>query len=376
MAQQVAKVVVFIVLLFSFGYSHAQATQARSYFTPMERVVFEDDFANDATGAFPAKWDPGPSENGISPRAWFRVERNERGTFLSAGPAGYQRENCSVEPHMHDLAYLPDSFTLELDFFLENPGASIDVDFYSSSVEDPFKLIFHTVVKKAPKKGYMFEYCRWYRSYAKEELKLPATFTANAWHHLALSFINKKLDCYLDDNRILAMPGSDYSATAFFISFITPVAIKNVSLNTGKDKSATIAKVPPAAPKPIPATATNPLNKIITEKRFVTHAINFDVNKSEIKPESMGFVGQLATFLKTNPTIRLEIDGHTDNDGDDEKNLKLSKDRAEEVKKQLMLLGISGSRLIARGYGATKPLKPNTTPEGKAENRRVEFVKL
>jgi outer membrane protein OmpA-like peptidoglycan-associated protein len=117
------------------------------------------------------------------------------------------------------------------------------------------------------------------------------------------------------------------------------------------------------------------LNAIITKNKLVSHAINFDLGKSVIKQESMPFVMELAQVLKTNPSIKLEIDGHTDSDGNAAINLKLSKSRADEVKKQLGLLGIDTARLTTKGYGATKPLKRDTTPEGKAENRRVEFIK-
>jgi len=116
-------------------------------------------------------------------------------------------------------------------------------------------------------------------------------------------------------------------------------------------------------------------NKILTDNKFVTHAIHFDVKKSTIRPESIEFIKQLAAWLKTNPSIKLEIDGHTDSDGEATANLKLSQARADEVKKQLVAQGIATNRLTTQGFGATKPIAPNTTPEGKANNRRVEFIK-
>jgi len=74
--------------------------------------------------------------------------------------------------------------------------------------------------------------------------------------------------------------------------------------------------------------------------------------------------------------VKLEIDGHTDSDGDDGINMQLSFERAYEVKKQLVQMGINEERLTVKGLGASKPLQPNTTPEGKANNRRVEFIKM
>ena len=117
------------------------------------------------------------------------------------------------------------------------------------------------------------------------------------------------------------------------------------------------------------------LDKLLTDNKFITHAINFDVAQSTIQPQSMSFINRLATWLKANPSVKLEIDGHTDNDGNEETNLKLSQARANEVKKQLTLLGINEARLTAAGFGATRPIQPNDTPEGKSQNRRVEFVK-
>ncbi len=120
---------------------------------------------------------------------------------------------------------------------------------------------------------------------------------------------------------------------------------------------------------------TYSFNKIITDKKLVTHAIHFDVNSSIIKPESMGFVQELAAWLRQNPTVNLEIDGHTDNDGDAAANMKLSQERADEVKQQLVMQGVGAVRLTSKGFGASKPVKDNATPEGKAENRRVEFIR-
>jgi OmpA-OmpF porin, OOP family len=118
------------------------------------------------------------------------------------------------------------------------------------------------------------------------------------------------------------------------------------------------------------------LGKKFTDAKIVTHGINFDVNKAVIKPESMGTLNAIVQILKDNPEVKFEVGGHTDSDGDDASNQKLSEQRANAVRTQLITMGIDAGRLSAKGYGETKPIADNKTFEGKANNRRVEFVKM
>jgi outer membrane protein OmpA-like peptidoglycan-associated protein len=84
----------------------------------------------------------------------------------------------------------------------------------------------------------------------------------------------------------------------------------------------------------------------------------------------------IVQVMNDNPDIKFEVGGHTDADGADDYNLKLSQQRADAVKEQLIKLGIAAARLTAKGYGETKPIGDNNSLDGKANNRRVEFVKF
>ncbi len=103
--------------------------------------------------------------------------------------------------------------------------------------------------------------------------------------------------------------------------------------------------------------------------------IYFDTGKATIKPESYPILDKVAEFLKANPKAVVEIQGHTDSVGSASYNMRLSQARAEAVRTYLITYHhIDPSRLIARGYGETRPIADNTTREGRAMNRRVEFV--
>jgi outer membrane protein OmpA-like peptidoglycan-associated protein len=118
-------------------------------------------------------------------------------------------------------------------------------------------------------------------------------------------------------------------------------------------------------------------NKLITEGKLVSYGIQFDVNSDKIKQESYATIKEIAQVLKDNPTVRINIVGHTDSDGDDASNLDLSKRRALSVKNELVnVFGIDASRLETDGKGEGTPLAPNDSGINKAKNRRVEFVKL
>ncbi|HEX5317087.1 MAG TPA: OmpA family protein, partial [Candidatus Kapabacteria bacterium] len=103
------------------------------------------------------------------------------------------------------------------------------------------------------------------------------------------------------------------------------------------------------------------------------HNVFFDFNKSTLRPESHNELDYWINLLKQHPTLRIEIDGHTDSVGTAKYNMRLSEARAESVKEYLVSHGIAAKRLKTKGFGATEPKASNATDEGRQRNRRTEF---
>jgi OmpA-OmpF porin, OOP family len=115
---------------------------------------------------------------------------------------------------------------------------------------------------------------------------------------------------------------------------------------------------------------------VTADKIELKQTIFFDFNKDKIKPVSYALLNDVAAALTDNPKIRVRIEGHTDSRGNERANLKLSQKRAESVKKYLTKQGIDPARMEPRGFGKSVPIADNRTDEGRAQNRRVEFIIL
>ena len=122
-------------------------------------------------------------------------------------------------------------------------------------------------------------------------------------------------------------------------------------------------------------TSSDILSALNTDGHIALY-INFETGKSDVKPESQTIIDQVEAMLKSNPNLKISIEGHTDNVGSPTSNQTLSDNRAKSVMNLLIAKGVDKSRLSAKGWGQSKPIVENTTDSNKAKNRRVEIVKL
>jgi OOP family OmpA-OmpF porin len=311
-------------------------TYANYDFVPGTQVIFEDNFADDQDGEFPTHWKLG------SGQAILNKIKGDEAFCLTEG--NYVR----VSPRMKTENYLPENFTVEFDFYA-TPGAYTPGVLFTTAADESRYVFFGKEVSL----GYFPN-------------NLSGSYPGDAdnfdgrWHHAAMIKKGNQIKCYIDQYRVLVVPDcGDCKVTKLDMGGIgsleTPIVFKNFRIAEGG--------------------SMNVIGQKLTDNKIVTHGINFDVDKTTIKPESMGTLNMIVNVMKANPDVKFEVGGHTDNTGSADHNLQLSQQRADAVKAQLITMGIDASRLSTKGFGDSKPVADNSTPEGKANNRRVEFVR-
>ena len=304
-------------------------------FVAGENIIFEDNFENDMDGEFAAHWELLQGQATVNTKEGNKFLIQTEGNF------------AIVKPSMKTTSYLTDPFTVEFDYLCTPDISDYGINLFFSDNENENSYFIHASLTGEVNTGYFV------RDF-KAENPLGENFT-NGWHHVSMAYKNSQMKIYIDQNRVLVVPDCQFTPISVAFGGVAPVIFDNVKIAQGG--------------------GMNMLDKLLTDGKFITHGITFDVNKSTLKPESMGVLNEIAKFLKSHPEVKVEIGGHTDSDGGDALNQKLSEQRAEAVKKQLAKMGIEEGRMTTKGYGASKPLAPNTTPENKANNRRVEFIK-
>ena len=329
-------------------------------FVPGEKVIAMEDFMQDAVGDFPAKWNTNASGEVVS------LDGLE-GHWLMLPSKGIYFPDFINE--------LPENATIEFDMAVSDNYSEMQSGLKVTLVEKSNRtLMFDQHFNKAAQlvldihpNGNTGTGQTGVKVFDKGENEIinnlsPLTvWKAGQVNRISIWKQKGRFRMYINENKLWDLPRA----------FDTSVQYSLLFANNPWEGEIFLTNLRVAVGTP------DTRSKLITEGKLVTRGITFDVNSDKIKPESYGTLKEIATVLKENSSVKVKIIGHTDSDGDDKSNLELSKRRAASVKNTLSSeFGIAADRMETDGKGESEPAEPNTTPQGKANNRRVEFVKL
>lgn len=346
------------------------ATYSKFDFVPGEKILIADDFSQDAIGDFPAKWNTNGSGEVVTADGqtghWLMISK--KGRFIP-----------------EYITSLPDNFTFQFDLLCNEK-----FNYYSN----PLHLLFLTGGND--KKAFEYSFIPLEKRSGVKVGFHPANAGSNGGTAYVTTFeegeqvINNEVNTnqfnsntgktklkvsiwrqkqrvrvYFNEEKVFDLPrafaaGKTYSTMMYELwsgmhNDVDRYLIGNLKLAVG---------------------APDTRNKLITEGKYVTRGILFDVNSDKIKPESYGVLKDIASVLNENPDVKVKIVGHTDADGKDADNLELSKNRAISVKNALANeFKIDAGRMETDGKGESQPADKNDSPVAKANNRRVEFIK-
>jgi len=334
---------------------------AFSDFVPGAKVIFEEHFEKDALGDFPAQWNTNGSGKIVTiegvPGKWLDIVHGS-----------------VVNPVMSKA--LPENSTIEFDLFLQASGErSIPIiQFGLTPVKDILKQdlyyldkFYVTIARYNERDGKQIEYGLKDPVGTKNEFNLPSY--TNKVLHVSMAINKTRVRVYFDKEKLIDLP------RALLPEMRNNFYFTNVQVIPASELGVLVTNLRIAASETDARSLL--IKQLMEEGKAVTNDILFDVNSDVIKPESYPIINQFGEALKTNPSLKIKITGHTDSDGVAANNLSLSQKRAAAVKKYLVSnYGVTDARINTDGKGASEPVAPNTSSDGKAKNRRVEFTKL
>ncbi len=318
-------------------------------FVPGEEVIFFDDFSDVPIGDFPLKWNTTASGEVVT-------LNNYPGKWLK-----FIEDYSYYSPEMNVV--FPENFTIEFDAVY--PG---DVEWEINLAKSNSDYINDEYYPGDEGINIYFVtdeiYVRYYNNLEDGELRdvgksVTTYYEGNQKIRFSIWGQGQRLRVYQNEKKVVDIPRAipkNLKINQLRFGCLTNLFIANFRFAVG---------------------APDTRSRLLTEGKLITRGITFDSGSDVIKPESYGVIKEIADVLKENSSLRIKIIGHTDSDGADDMNLTLSKKRSAAVKNTLeKQFGIDASRMETDGKGESEPVSPNNTSEGKANNRRVEFIKL
>ena len=329
-----------------------EMTYAKSDFVPGDEIIFEDLLVGEKLGEFPSMWD--------------LKEGNAEVVSVGGENAIHMGKETLIMPYMKEKDYLPEEFTIEFDLYVPcyyggNDKVSMNNRYNIDLVDAAGKVVFRAYWYNGNNEmGVPREIAwRWHNGGEESQGEGTVAFNMSDFNHIAISFNKRALKFYVNGVRAANIPRCD-APTRFQIRSYDGASederfIKNVRIAKG---------------------AVPLYDRMMSDGKFITYGITFDVGKATIKPESMGEINRIVQLMTENPDLKFSVEGHTDSTGNPTSNQTLSEQRSQAIVAKLVEMGIAQDRLTAVGKGQNNPIADNSTDEGRAKNRRVEFVKM
>lgn len=342
--------------------SNSKISKNQSDFVAGTKVLFEENFKNDAKGDFPVNWFTNSSGELVT-------MNNEQTKWLQISDKG------SFSPL--NITKLPENFTFEFDVTTTD-----NFNFYSTPLNVVFTEkktkvdnVWNTVLKRS--EGVIFNIhpsnslsakgrsevfvISEKKEILKNKVDVPIFNKANNTARVQIWRQKDRFRMYINGSKYWDLPmafgEANYNQIIFFVG-----TYKN---STDKFFISNLR---------LAEAESDKRHRLIETGSFTTSDILFDTNKSTIKPSSASILKEIGLALQENPSIKISITGHTDAVGKDSENQKLSEQRAESVKNYLNKnFNIDKSRISTNGKGASEPIKDNNSEANKQQNRRVEF---
>ena len=329
-------------------------------FVPGDKLLFYDDYSNDFIGDFPSKWNTNGSGEIVtineSKQRWLQIQPGYSTYYIPDVelPEEYTIEfdllTSGLDKKTSSQAKLRIVLSEGENFSLGNNYARASLPF--GQFADFFGIRMQNYINRGG--GGVNNVIK--ADIRKEVLNKP---------HISIAVNKLRFRLWVNEKKYVDIP-----------RLMPPgAAVKNIKFQTENFKDGqeflfiTNLKVAEGG--------VDLRRQLINEGTYSTNGILFDSGSANIQPQSYGIIRQISQALLQVKDMKLNIIGHTDADGPDDTNLKLSKERAEAVKNALInIYNISGDRLQTEGKGESIPLGDNKTTDGKAQNRRVEFVKI
>lgn len=329
-------------------------------FVSGDKLLFFDDFSNDFVGDFPSKWDTNGNGEVVtvdgSSEKWFEFK---------AGSA-----------YFPDISQFAEEYTIEFDLLTvgldrnTSSGSNLEISIRDNNSYDWYNTDTNNVNFKLPFCQYSPVAIKVWNKINKVEIinnhidaDLRSAMLARP--HVSIAVNGQRFRVWVNETKYVDIPrlvaeGSVLNYLRFTVDGLVDrkdrVFLNNLRVAEG---------------------GLDLRKQLISEGKVSTNGILFDSGSANIQPQSMGIILQISQVLQQETGMKLNIIGHTDGDGDEASNKELSKKRAEAVKTALQsVYGISGDRLSIDGKGESDPVADNGTTAGKAQNRRVEFIKM